>query len=711
MHPALRARLPDCQTALTALLSDAQEGVQDCASRGLSALHARGDAATRAALVEQLVGTLAGGEAGKRAAAAARAAFKVQAETELFEKGALGEAPSSDKPAAGGGGGGGAMSTYSELCAMATDLGQPDLVYRFMDLAAHARALAASKGAAHGMASIARRARAAMAPHLAGLVPRLFRMLHDPGRQTAEAAAAIWAAALPEPRAALEEHLDAIITDCLRELGGRLWRGREAAAGALTELLPQRRWPQLAPHFAQLWTMAMRGMDDIKESVRVAATALARALAAATLRLVEVAPPATPAALADAGAALDAALPLLLQQGVAAGSAEVRALAVRTLAALADKAPPAALQTHLPQLVGCLLESLSGMEDSRLSYIAQHSERVGIDGEALDAARLQASKAGALGEALDRCLKQCLAEGGDPGLDGVVARLAALARAGTGLATRAGAARFATSLLQRSAAGGGGGLGGARAGTLLAAFSSQLETETSQQVRAAYAAAAAAAARQAPEPRVRALVLGCAQAACAEPGGPAAQRAGSLLRALSKEAPERLSPYAAEVLPAAFLAKQAVAGGSAWGEVWESNTGAERAVRYKCVPRAVLTPLRRCGCTRRRSRRAPLPRWAPAAGRRSARAPPPPQRLRPAWRPPRLARRRSPSWPPPRPLCSLRCWRHCPAGCGKARSPSWSRPARWRARRPPPRHRRRRSWWPRLWPGRRGARPPTAPRR
>ena len=33
--------------------------------------------------------------------------------------------------------GGGSLSTYKELCALATDMGQPDLVYRFMDLANH----------------------------------------------------------------------------------------------------------------------------------------------------------------------------------------------------------------------------------------------------------------------------------------------------------------------------------------------------------------------------------------------------------------------------------------------------------------------------------------------------------------------------------------------------------------------------------------------
>ena len=66
---------------------------------------------------------------------------------QVFEEGALGRAPpsSSTSTAAGsasggtGGGDGGNLSTYKELCSLATDLGQPDLIYKFMDLAHHSQ--------------------------------------------------------------------------------------------------------------------------------------------------------------------------------------------------------------------------------------------------------------------------------------------------------------------------------------------------------------------------------------------------------------------------------------------------------------------------------------------------------------------------------------------------------------------------------------------
>lgn len=60
-------------------------------------------------------------------------------ETRVFEEGQLGETP-----------GGTGLTTYRELCALATELGQPDLLYRFMDLANHASTMHSSRGAAFG---------------------------------------------------------------------------------------------------------------------------------------------------------------------------------------------------------------------------------------------------------------------------------------------------------------------------------------------------------------------------------------------------------------------------------------------------------------------------------------------------------------------------------------------------------------------------------
>jgi hypothetical protein len=61
----------------------------------------------------------------------------------------------------------------------------------------------------------------------------------------------------PEPCSALTQppvdaHFDAIVADLMREMGGRTWKGRQAATAALGDLLQGRRWDQLGPHITEV---------------------------------------------------------------------------------------------------------------------------------------------------------------------------------------------------------------------------------------------------------------------------------------------------------------------------------------------------------------------------------------------------------------------------------------------------------------------------
>ncbi len=63
------------------------------------------------------------------------------------------------------------------------------------------------------------------------------RYQYDPNVRVRDAMTHIWRALVPEPRKALEAHFDAVASELLREMGGRLWRSREAACAALADLL------------------------------------------------------------------------------------------------------------------------------------------------------------------------------------------------------------------------------------------------------------------------------------------------------------------------------------------------------------------------------------------------------------------------------------------------------------------------------------------
>lgn len=117
------------------------------ASRGVSLVYGLGDEATRQQLVAQLVASLQGGPK-------AQQAVKLGPDTQL----SVGQLPASS--ASGGGGGSSASSsssekltTYKELCTLATDLGQPALLYQLMDIAAHAQVTAAAVARPDGTAA------------------------------------------------------------------------------------------------------------------------------------------------------------------------------------------------------------------------------------------------------------------------------------------------------------------------------------------------------------------------------------------------------------------------------------------------------------------------------------------------------------------------------------------------------------------------------
>ncbi len=142
-----------------------------------------GSDALRAQLVTALVGTLVDG---RRAAQR----FEAGSSDAVFAEGTLGQTKD-----------GGRLSTYKELCALATQLNQPDLIYqyvcivgyspsstlnsptplqstadcRFMHLANHNIAWNSRKGAAFGFARIATQATDQLRVVLPSIVPKLYR--------------------------------------------------------------------------------------------------------------------------------------------------------------------------------------------------------------------------------------------------------------------------------------------------------------------------------------------------------------------------------------------------------------------------------------------------------------------------------------------------------------------------------------------------------
>ncbi|KAG1660153.1 hypothetical protein FOA52_007810 [Chlamydomonas sp. UWO 241] len=547
------------QEAMGHLLGDTNELTQEMASRGISLVYQRGDEATRKGLVEALVGVLQGG-------AKAKQAVKLSGDTEVFEAGVLGTGPPQGSAKGGASGDGGNLSTYRELCSLATDLGQPDLIYKFMDLAHHNQAINTRRGASFGLAGIARLAGGQLGPHVAALVPKLYRYQYDPNPKVQDAMVHIWRSLIDDPKKTIDLHFQSIMRELLREMGGRLWRNRQAACAALADLLQGRRFAELAPHLEEVWTMTLRCLDDIKETVRAQAMALVRCVRSLTLRLVD--PQFT--SKAECGQAVGLLLPLLLEKGLGSSVREVKAIALDAVAKTVKLSTTEALKPQLVPLVEAMLEGLSSLEDTRLNYVEQHAERMNFDNDKLEAMRVSASRASPMGDTLELCSRFADAatlEALTPMLSGIVSR-------GVGLNSKVGTARFIRSLMARATKEDAKPV----APTLLRVLLLGAHNSRSGTVRKAYAGAAAQVLKHCTDKRVQKSVTdACELYSGTDANSDSKYMGGLILHEILRASPETFAGYAGTVLPLAFSAKmdedKEVAG--VWKEVWEEGISSE----------------------------------------------------------------------------------------------------------------------------------------
>ena len=361
--------LPEAQEAFGQLLGDTHELTSEMASRGMSIVYQLGDPTTRARLVQDLVDNLTGKVKRNRR-------IKVAGDTEVFQSGSMGETPD-----------GKGLSTYKELCSLASEMGKPDLVYKFMDLANHQASLKSARGAAFGAMGVAAQAGEALAPHLPKLFPKLYRMQYDPSPAVQDAMSGIIKSLVDDVRGAVDKYYAEVMAECISSISGRLWRSREAACCAAADALSGRPHELIAPHLEQLWTLSLRALDDIKETVRSAATTLARALASNTLRLVD--PKLTKPDLCASTAA--SVFPIILEKGITSSAKEVSAFSVGFLIKLVEAAGEQC-RPHIPDVAVCMLEAMSTMESATINYLSLHSQKVGIE-----------ERAPLLGVRADRC--------------------------------------------------------------------------------------------------------------------------------------------------------------------------------------------------------------------------------------------------------------------------------------------------------------------
>jgi len=395
--PPLASALPALQAAFSRLLGEKSAFVQEVAGKGLALVYdlAPPDSAVRSGLVMDLLDTFGTGKKGGGGA--------VGGGGEMTDEANAPSGPASMQLSAAGEGG------YKELCAMANEAGQPDLIYRFLALASHNGAWHARGGAGVGLEALLRtRARSALAPHLPTLIPRLFRYQYDPSPRVREPCERLWALLVRDPSRTVAAHVVPILAELARASESSHWRERHAACAGLADLLPGRTYGEVGPLLEVLWRSCLRSIDDIKDSVREVALGALKALGRLTLRLTD--PAHTPAA--EARAAVSIVLPFLLRDGVTSPVKEAAGACLGYVREVAKVAGPL-LRPHLAELTQTALTALSALEPEQLAYLQQHADAdsgmlgAGMpDAATLEAARIAATRSGPLGDVLERVLAQ-----------------------------------------------------------------------------------------------------------------------------------------------------------------------------------------------------------------------------------------------------------------------------------------------------------------
>ncbi|XP_059409867.1 proteasome adapter and scaffold protein ECM29-like isoform X1 [Carassius carassius] len=410
-HKEIQSHLKEIQTAFISVLSDPDELSQDVASKGLGLVYELGGEQDQQELVSTLVETLMTGKRAKHA---------VSEDTEVFQGEALGKSPD-----------GQGLSTYKELCALASDLNQPDLVYKFMNLANHHAMWNSRKGAAFGFNIIAAKAGEQLAPFLPQLVPRLYRYQFDPNLAIRQAMTSIWDALVTD-KTIVEKYFKEILQDVISNLTSNMWRVRESSCLALSDLIRGRQADEIIDRLSEIWETLFRVLDDIKESVRKAADLTLKTLSKVCVRMCEstgAAPQKTVAVL----------LPTLLDKGIVSNVTEVRTLSIQTLVKI-SKTAGSRLKPHAPRLIPALLEALSVLEPQVLNYLSLRATEQ--EKSAMDAARLSAAKSSPMMETINMCLQHL-----DVSVLGeLVPKLCELLKSGIGLGTKGGCASVIVSL-------------------------------------------------------------------------------------------------------------------------------------------------------------------------------------------------------------------------------------------------------------------------
>ncbi|CAG8680578.1 13176_t:CDS:10, partial [Dentiscutata heterogama] len=327
-------------------------------------------------------------------------------------------------------------------------------------------------------------------------------------------------------------------------------------ANALADLLQGQSIKALEPYLQDLWTMCFRVLDDIKESVRVAAFKTCRSLTKITVKYCDP----DNVSINDGQKIMNIIMPFLLTKGLVSDSEDVRKFSLKTILKIC-KSARVLLKLHITEIVGTLLEGLSSMEPQVMNYLSFHVEKYDVTQEQLENSRLSAAKMSPMMEGIESCIDYI----DESVMENLTPRLLQLVRKGIGLPTKAGCARFLVSMCLKKAS-----IVKPHADAIMKALSGAI-TDVSPAVRKSYAVAVGYVAHLSPdntlirfiEQEIRSI-------------------SGITTLEISRHASDELKRVYVEILPLAYYGLHDSDTGikNVWNQVWDENTaGSTSAIK------------------------------------------------------------------------------------------------------------------------------------
>ncbi|KAL6941976.1 hypothetical protein ACO0QE_003139 [Hanseniaspora vineae] len=401
-------------------LSGRDEIIQEVASRGLSITFELGNADFKEDMVKQFFRSFT------NSAASLGNNNNVGSDTELFDKGDLNT-------------GDGSVSTYKDVMSLATEVGDPSLVYKFMSMAKSSSLWSSKKGLAFGLTAIVSKTSLSNMLLQNGdlakkLIPKLFRYRFDPNEQVSASMNHMWKVLVPNSSEIVEEYFDLIIEELLTSIGDREWRVREASAAALRDLLqlfPQSKYEQ---NLERIWTMAFRTMDDIKDSVRQEGLRLTRVISNILVKSID-----KNKGSAESKKVLDILVPFLMgPKGLNSDAEEVRDFSLQTVITLVKDCNPQAIQKYIPSLIEDLCLLLSSLEPQMINYVALNADKYDINMNLLDAKRAHQANESPIMDTIEKLIEMVEPASYEQLFDAVVTTV----RKAVGLPSKVGAAKL-----------------------------------------------------------------------------------------------------------------------------------------------------------------------------------------------------------------------------------------------------------------------------